>query len=289
MKNKNLSIKVASVTLVENLLLVIFKLIAGILSASFAMIADALHSLSDVLSTIIVMIGIKIANKKADNNHNYGHDRFECVSAIILSIMLFITGLYVGLTSVTKMISKDFPTNSNLTILALIASIVSIVVKEAMYWYTRHYAIKEKSNALMADAWHHRSDALSSIGSLIGIVGVMVGIPILDSIFGLVIAMCIVQVSITIFIDSIRKMTDEAVDSKLFLDIKNIILDTTGVEEILSIKTRKFANKIFVEVQIECSKNLEFTQAHQIADNVQTKIKENFENVKECIVHYEPI
>ena len=163
--------KVSIVTIIGNLILSLMKLFAGIFAHSSAMISDAIHSASDVFCTIVVIIGIKISSKRPDKEHPYGHERMECVAAIVLSIVLFITGLGIGVDAFETIISGDYSNIQVPGVLALIAAIVSILVKEAMYWYTRHYAKKIDSSALMADAWHHRSDAFSSIGALIGIAG----------------------------------------------------------------------------------------------------------------------
>ena len=174
--------KVSFVTIIGNILLSVMKLIAGFIAHSNAMISDAIHSASDVFSTFVVIIGIKLASKKADKEHPYGHERLECVAAIVLSMVLFITGFGIGAAALKNITSGDYNNIVVPGILALVAAIVSIVSKEAMYWYTRYNAKRIDSSALMADAWHHRSDAFSSIGALIGIAGARLGFPIMDSI-----------------------------------------------------------------------------------------------------------
>ena len=161
--NEKIAIKVSIISIILNCLLTLIKFISGVISKSSAMISDSVHSLSDVLSTFVVIIGVKISNKKADSDHPYGHERVECVSAIILSGMLFVVGALIGINGI-----KNVTNSSNLVmpgVLALIASIISIISKEAMYQYTIRVSKKINSAALKADAWHHRSDALSSIGS----------------------------------------------------------------------------------------------------------------------------
>ena len=163
---KKVANKVSFITIVQNVLLSVFKLFAGIFAHSNAMISDAIHSASDVFSTIIVIIGVKLASKKSDKEHPYGHERLECVAAIVLSIVLLYTGIKIGSQAVKDIIGGDYQNLQKPGMLALVAAVVSIVTKEIMYWYTRHYAKKIDSSALMADAWHHRSDALSSVGAL---------------------------------------------------------------------------------------------------------------------------
>ena len=169
------AVKVSLVSIIGNTVLSLFKIIAGILANSSAMISDAVHSASDVLSSIIVIIGVKLSAKESDKDHPYGHERFECVAAIVLAVILLISGLFIGHTAIEKISSGNTQEFTVPGVLALVAAIISIVGKEAMYWYTRFYAVRLDSGALMADAWHHRSDALSSIGALIGIAGARMG------------------------------------------------------------------------------------------------------------------
>ena len=178
--DKDIAMRVSTVSIMVNLLLSFFKLMAGIFGASGAMISDAIHSASDVFSTFIVMIGVTISNKKSDKEHPYGHERLECVASIILAVVLLATGIGIGMNGIQKIISDIDNVIEVPKSMALIAAIVSILVKEWMYWYTRAAAKKINSGALMADAWHHRSDALSSIGAFIGIFGARLGFPVLD-------------------------------------------------------------------------------------------------------------
>lgn len=188
--------KVSLITIIGNILLSLIKLLAGIIAHSNAMISDAIHSASDVFSTFIVIIGIKLASRKPDKEHPYGHERLECVAAIVLAIVLFVTGLGIGSSAFKNIVSGNYKELQVPGILALAAAILSILCKEGMYWYTRYYAKKIDSSALMADAWHHRSDAFSSIGALIGIAGARLGLPIMDSIASLVIFLFINKGSI---------------------------------------------------------------------------------------------
>ena len=157
-----------------------------------------------------------------------------------------------------------------------------------MYWYTRNAAIKIYSISLMADAWHHRSDALSSIGSLIGVAGARMGYKLLDPLASIIICVFIVKVAGEIFVDSIRKMTDESCDKKTVEEMKKIILSIEGVMGIDSIKTRVFGSKIYVDVEIVCDGNLELKYAHDIAENVHISLEENIKGVKHCMVHVNP-
>lgn len=286
--NEEQAMHVSWVTIVWNVALSAFKLFAGIFANSAAMVSDAVHSASDVLSTIIVMVGVKISSKESDKEHPYGHERFESVAAIILAVILAATGLGIGYDGMKKIISGDY---ANLTIpgiLALIAAIISIVVKEAMYWYTRQAAKKINSGALMADAWHHRSDALSSIGSFVGIFGARLGFPILDSAACLVICFFILKAAFAIFMDSIKKMTDTACDDALTEEIREIVLEQDEVLGIDSLRTRLFGNKVYVDVDISTNGNSTLFESHAVAQTVHDEIEKLFPDVKHCMVHVNP-
>ena len=186
-----IAMRVSKVSIFVNILLSVIKLVAGILANSGAMISDAVHSASDVLSTFIVIIGVKIGGQNADEKHQYGHEKLECIVAIFLSVLLGLTGLgigYEGIGRIEKALNGDLPAPG---ILALIAAILSIFVNEWMYWYTRNSAKKVNSTSLMAEAWHHRSDAFSSVGSLFGSGGSILGFYLLDLLVASVYAFCI--------------------------------------------------------------------------------------------------
>jgi len=287
--NERIAMRVSWNTIIGNVLLSALKLFAGIFAHSTAMLSDAIHTLSDVLSTIIVMIGIKLANQKSDKEHPYGHERMECVAAIILAVILFATGVGIGYTGVRKIIAGNYGELAVPGVLALVAAGVSIAIKEAMYWYTRAAANKVNSGALMADAWHHRSDALSSIGSFIGIFGARLGFPVLDPVASVVICFFIVKAAISIFMDSIGKMTDKACDDTVIGEMCTTILAQKDVMKIDQIKTRLFGDKIYVDVEISIDGEAKLYEAHDIAQQVHDAIEKRFSNVKHCMVHMNPI
>lgn len=280
--------KVSINTIIGNVVLSVLKLLAGIIANSSAMISDAIHSASDVFSTFVVMIGIKLASKKADKEHPYGHERLECVAAIILAMILFITGLGICIDALKDVLQGDYSNLEAPGILALIAAFVSIVSKEAMYWYTRHYAKKIDSGALMADAWHHRSDALSSIGALIGIGGAILGFPIMDSIASLVIFMFIVKAAYDIFKDAMDKMIDRSCDEETENQLRECVMNNPNVLGIDLLQTRIFGNKIYVDVEILLDASHTLQEAHDIAEIVHDDIEQNFPKVKHIMVHVNP-
>ena len=280
--------KVSFVTIIGNILLSVMKLIAGFVAHSNAMISDAIHSASDVFSTFVVIIGIKLASKKADKEHPYGHERLECVAAIVLSMVLFITGFGIGAAALKNITSGDYNNIVVPGILALVAAIVSIVSKEAMYWYTRYNAKRIDSSALMADAWHHRSDAFSSIGALIGIAGARLGFPIMDSIASLIIFVFIIKAAYDIFKDAIDKMVDHACDDDTVNQIRECVMKQEDVLGIDMLQTRIFGNKIYVDLEISTDGSYTLSKAHTIAESVHDDIEKSFPKVKHIMVHVNP-
>lgn len=282
------AMKVSFVSIAANVLLSVFKVFAGIFAHSGAMLSDAVHSASDVFSTFVVIIGIKIAGKDSDKEHPYGHERMECVAAIVLATILCITGLGIGYTAVGTILSGKYELLVVPGTLALIAAILSIVVKEAMFWYTRINAKKIDSGALMADAWHHRSDALSSVGALIGIAGARMGYPVMDAAASLVICLFIVKAAYDIFKDAVDKMVDKACDETTENEIRDCTLSQNGVMGIDLLRTRVFGNKIYVDLEICADGSRTLNETHEIAEQVHDCIEERFPKVKHIMVHVNP-
>ena len=280
--------KVSFVTIVANIFLSFMKLLAGVVAHSNAMISDGIHSASDVFSTIIVVIGIRLSSKKPDKEHPYGHERMECVAAIILAMVLFMTGLGIGGEALKDVLQGEYSSLQVPGILALAAAIVSIISKEAMYWYTRYYAKKIDSSALMADAWHHRSDAFSSIGALVGIVGARMGFPVMDPIASLVIFVFIVKAAYEIFKDAMDKMVDHSCDEKTEEQLRACVCENPDVAGIDLLQTRIFGNKIYVDVEIEVDGSMPLRDAHKIAEQVHRDIEKKFPKVKHIMVHVNP-
>ena len=284
---EKIAMKVSIISIIANVVLAAFKLVAGILAHSSAMLSDAIHSASDVFSTFVVMIGIKIASKEPDEEHPYGHERMECVAAIILATILCITGLGIGKNAL-EFITGNSSEVSVPGMLALIAAIVSIIVKEAMFWYTRHYAKMIDSGALMADAWHHRSDALSSIGAFIGIIFARMGYVMMDSIACLVICVFIVKAAYDIFKDAIDKMVDKSCSLEVEAEIRTIVMSVDGVKGIDSLSTCLFGNKMYVDIEIRADGDKTLNETHEIAEAVHDSIEAQFEKVKHIMVHVNP-
>lgn len=288
-QEKKTAMRVSAVTIVWNVILSIFKLIAGIVGHSGAMISDAVHSASDVFSTIIVILGINIASRQSDDDHQYGHDRLECVAAILLAVVLFATGIGIGIGGINKIIEGTAGKDEIPGMIALIAAVASIVVKEGMFWYTRSAAKKINSGALMADAWHHRSDALSSIGALIGIGGARLGFPVLDPIASVIICVFIVKAAYDIFKDAVDKMVDKSCDEETEEKMRQLIKEQQGVLKVDVLRTRLFGAKMYVDIEIAADGDITLREGHEIAQVVHDKVEEEFPLVKHCMVHVNPL
>lgn len=285
---KRIALRVSAVSIAINIALSLLKLLAGIISSSGAMISDAVHSASDVFSTVAVIIGVHMSSKMPDRDHPYGHERLECVASIILSVILAATGIGIGFKGIEKIVSASTDPPAIPGTLALVAAIVSIVVKEIMYQYTASAARKLSSGALKADAWHHRSDALSSVGALIGIVGAQLGLPIMDPIASVVICVFIGKAAVDIFRDAVDKMVDKACPEETIDRMHEVIMSVDGVIGIDELKTRLFGAKIFVEVEIRMDASKTLVEAHETAERVHSVIESEFDSVKHCMVHVNP-
>ncbi len=282
------AMRVSMVSIVANFVLTVFKLLAGVIAHSGAMISDAIHSASDVFSTVVVIIGVKISGRESDKDHPYGHERMECVAAIVLATILAVTGLGIGYTAVCKIAGGDYAQLAVPGRLALAAAVVSIVVKEGMYQYTRVNARRIDSGALMADAWHHRSDALSSVGALIGIAGSRLGLPIADPAASVVICFFIEKAAYEIFMDAVNKMVDKACDEDVEATFMQCAAVQEGVLGVDLLHTRVFGNKIYVDIEIRVDGDKTLRESHGIAERVHDAIEKNFPKVKHIMVHVNP-
>lgn len=296
MKNneyKKTIIRVSIITIIWNAILSFAKVIIGFIAGAVSLISDGFHSLSDVLSTIIVMIGAKVSTKKEDKGHPFGHERFESVASIILALLLFDTALILGYKGVLSII--DFANGKKIEAtsfiyVALGCAIASIIIKFFMYLYTIMNAKKINSPSLKADGYHHLSDSLSSIGSVVGIIGLIIGgnLELFDPIASIVIALFIIKVSIDIFMEAIDELVDKAAPSEIENEIKGLVLKCDGVICINSLKTRMFGNKLYVELEIVVDSNITVKEGHNIAKSVHDVIESNNSNVKHCMVHVDP-
>jgi cation diffusion facilitator family transporter len=285
-KDLEIGVKVSVISILVNILLSVFKMVAGVVSHSSAMISDAVHSASDVFSSIVVIIGLNISHKEPDKEHPYGHERLESICALFLAIILVATGFGIGITGVKNIIYGTF--SEVTSSLALISAIVSIVVKEMQYQYTKVIAKRQHSDSLMADAWHHRSDALSSVGSSVGVIGSMLGVPILDSIASIVISFFVIHAGYEILKEAINKLVDKSCDDDTVKHIETVITSQDGVMGIDEFRTRLFGSKIYVDVTILIDGNTILKEAHAISEKTHDAVENAFPDVKHCMIHIHP-
>lgn len=273
---------------VGNIILVAFKLYAGIVGRSGAMVSDAIHSLSDVFATLVAFIGVRISRKAPDSAHPYGHDRFECLASLALGLILAGTGLGIGADGVKTVVSGSYSSLSVPSPIALIAAVVSIAVKEVMFRYTMFYAKKLNSSAFTADAWHHRSDALSSVGSLIGIGAAMLGFPVMDPIACVIICLFILKVAWDILKDAVEKLLDTSCGSGYEAELSRFIAQQPGVDSLDVLHSRKFGDRIYIDAEISVDGELSLCDAHEIAEQVHNAVEKAYPEIKHIMIHENP-
>jgi cation diffusion facilitator family transporter len=286
--NEQIAMTASVISLGGNVLLSVVKLFAGVFAHSAAMVSDAVHSFSDVLSTVIVMVGIKVSGRQPDKEHPYGHERLECVAAILLSAILLATSLGIGWSGLQTIFtdnSKDIPLPG---VFALAAAIFSIVCKELLYGYPRQAAKKIDSSSLMAAAWDHRSDALSSVGSFVGILGARLGLPILDPLASIVISLFILLAAVGIFRDALVRMTDHACDDETVEILRGFIAASPGVSRLDDLKTRVFNSRVYIDIEIAADSTLSLIESHKIAEDLHKALETEFPKIKHCTIHVNP-
>lgn len=280
--------KLSCVSIAGNIVLTVFKLFAGTWGNSGALVSDAIHSLSDVFTTIIAWIGVKISKQDADEKHQYGHERLECVASLILGLILLVTGLGIGKAGIENLIDKSYLEAEIPAFITLVAAFVSIVGKEAMYWYTRYYAKIINSQAFMADAWHHRSDAISSVGALIGVAGARCGYPVMDLLASLFICVFILKVSYDIIGDAFSKLLDTSCGLDYEKKLHDFIAGQENVKSVDMLQSRMFGNKVYVDLEISVDGDISLREAHDIAEHVHNEVEKHFLDIKHIMIHVNP-
>ena len=288
MEEQRIIKKLSRVGIFGNVLLASFKLFAGLLGRSGAMVSDAVHSLSDVFATLIAYIGVRLSQQQEDAEHPYGHERIESVASLILGLILAATGVGIGYAGVQKLFFAP-ETLEVPTLLPLIAAVVSILVKEGMYWYTMYYAKRLNSPAFKADAWHHRSDALSSVGSFLGIGLAKLGLPFMDPVASLLICLFILKVAYDISRDALSQMLDTSCDYDTETGIRDFVAGQDGVSRVDLMHTRKFGNRVYVDLEIAVRGDIPLRDAHAIAERVHGAVEAAFPNVKHVMIHVNPL
>ena len=290
-QKSRIAVRVSAATFIGNIILFVFKLIAGVQSKSSALISDSVHTASDVLTTLMVIIGVKISEKRADRDHQYGHERIEPVISTILATVLIIVALGIGKSGAENIINfaRGVPFEINIGFWTFAVTVASIVFKEIMFHYTRFAAKKISSSAMLADAWHHRSDALSSVAVLIGIAGAKwFDFPVLDPIMSIFVCIIIIKVGVQIYIGAVNQLIDKSAGEDEVQRIIYFVSAVNGVKRIDLIRTRVHADRLYVDVEISVDPSLSVGEAHTIAELVHGNVEEAFPDIKHCMVHVNP-
>ncbi|MEF9991051.1 MAG: cation diffusion facilitator family transporter [Romboutsia sp.] len=278
--------KVTLLSIFWNVILTIIKVLAGLFGRSSAMIADAMHSASDIISSIGVLIGNKVSKTPNDKEHNYGHEKAETLVSFLLSILLIFVSLKIGYSGFISLLNLDRVQVP--TIFPLIVSVISVAIKEYQYRITIKVANKINSPSLKADAWHHRSDALSSVAAFIGIGGSLLGFKALDPIASIAVGLFVAKVGYDILKDSTNELMDYSIDEDQEKQIKLIASETDGVINLGDLRTRKHGAMAYVDLTICVDKDIAVFEGHEIASNLEKCIIKNMKFVKGITIHVEP-
>ncbi len=277
-------------TIIINTFLGVIKLVGGILGNSSVLITDAINSISDIASNLVVYFSAKFSKKEKDKDHPYGHDKYDSMISIFLGFALIITVFEVGKSAIASLYEYLFTdaviqTPKYFTIIIIF---ITLILKEFLYKKTKKDAKKAKSQALLAQSWDHRSDTFTSIGALIGIVGAIFGVSFLDPICSLFIAFFILKLAVRIIKTGISQVVDAAVDDDEIKEIRKIVMSNRNVIAIDEIKTRLFGVKFYVDLEIALDECLSLVEAHQIAEEIHDQIEENMSDVIHCMIHVNP-
>lgn len=288
--------KINKVTLtgsIVNVILLIFKFVAGFLGHSAAMIADAVHSLSDFVTDIIVFVFVRISGKPEDESHDYGHGKFETLATVIIGAVLLFVGLGIflnGVSGVIECLNGNLPQAPGM--LAFVAALLSVILKEAVYRYTIHVGKALDSQAVIANAWHHRSDAFSSIGTLVGIGGAIFlgeNWRVLDPLAAVVVSIFIVKVAIQLVKPGIDELLEKSLPKEIEDKIISIILSFPEVDSPHHLRTRRIGNSYAIEVHVRIDGNVSLNEAHNITNSIEEILRSEFGKNTHVGIHMEPL
>lgn len=280
--------RVSLIGILGNLCLSVFKFVAGIVGRSSAMLSDAVHSTSDIAGGLIVIIGVSLSEKQADREHPYGHERLECIASLLLAALLLVAGLAMGYRAAESILTGAYKDAEAPGRIALIAACVSIAVKESMFRYTMNKAGRIGSGALRAEAWHHRSDALSSVGSLAGVAGARLGVQVLDPVAGLVICLFILKSAWDIFREATERMIDHSGGDELEHSIRDCVAEFETVLGIDLLQTREFGRKVYVDLEIRMDGALSLEATHAVAEQIHDALEAGLPQIKHVMIHVNP-
>lgn len=289
---KNEAYKVTIVGMIVNMLLVVLKGFAGFFGRSGAMIADAVHSLSDFATDIVVLVFFKVASKPSDSKHKYGHGKYETLATTIIGIVLFGVGVGILVDSVERIIKV---VNGDIIgepgIVALLAAVASIAAKEGLYWYTFIVGKRINSQAVIANAWHHRSDAFSSVATLIGIAGaIFLGEKwrVLDPIAAGLVSVFILKVAIQITFTGINELLEKALPESVQKEIIGAACEIEGIETPHNLMTRKIGNDYAIELHVNMDRNMSVLEAHKLTEQLEDKLRQIYGKATHISIHVEP-
>jgi len=285
--------KVTIIGSIVNITLLVFKFVAGIVGNSAAMIADAVHTLSDFITDVIVIFFVRISNKPKDKNHEYGHGKFETFATLLIGCILLVIGAGIALngsTSVISVVKGEIIPKPGL--IALAAAILTIALKEILYWYTILFANKLKSDVLKANAWHHRSDGLTSIATTIGIGGAIFfgeKWTILDPLAALFVSIFIIVMAIKLMIPCVNELMERSLPDDVENEIAALVEAFEGVSDLHNLRTRKIGNNCAIEFHIRMSGETSLTHAHDAVTEIECKLREHYGHGTHVIIHTEPL
>lgn len=295
-ENRNMMYKrgqrVTLIALISNISLCLFKLFAGFWGHSTAMVADGFHSMSDVLATAVVYLGLHIASKPSDRDHPYGHGKAESLVSLVVAAFLVLAGISIGRTAIVSIINGEL---SSPGWIAFAAALVSILVQETMFRISMYVGKAINSESLQANAWHHRSDALSSVGTLIGIGGALIGPAVglnwmlyLDPIAGLIVSIIILKVAIDIFRKSVYTLMDGSADKAIMEAIHSVICQTYPEGEVEEIKAHYSGPDLRIDLILQVPDNYTVLHGHEIAEHVSSALRQDIPHVSDVMVHVHP-
>jgi cation diffusion facilitator family transporter len=282
-------LKAKKVTLVGaccNSILAAIKIIVGLLGQSHALLADGIHSVSDLLTDVLVLVASKFGSQDADESHPYGHRRIETAATMFLALLLVVVGAFISFDGLSHMLIKSTAPSMGVAVLSV--TLFSIITNESLYHYTRFYGVKLDSRLLIANAWHHRSDAASSLVVLVGLIGSLMGYHYCDALAAVIVGLMIVKMGGTLAWSSVSELVDSSVEKKLLKAIETQIKSTFGVVAIHQLRTRSMAGAILVDVHVLVGERLSVSEGHHIAQNVALDLCENFQAISDVTVHIDP-
>jgi len=278
--------KVTLVGAAINLFLSVIKILFGYIAQSQSLIADGIHSLSDLISDGMVLFAAKHSHREADEDHPYGHGRFETVVTVALGVLLIVVACGIAIDAVRRMLEPDALLHPG--IMALIVAIISIGANEFLYYYTIRVGNKYNSSMLKANAWHHRSDSISSVIVLVGVGGTMLGFQMLDAIAAIGVTVMIIKIGWDLCVQSVRELVDTALEPETVDSINETIRAVDGVRELHSLRTRRMGGEALVDVHVLVSPKLSVSEGHHIGEKVREEVVKHVDDVTDVMVHIDP-